>query len=395
MERRSIARLYHARRGSIFTLLIALGQQACGGSDVTGTDTTPPPVVTVAYSSISKGGYDDACGLTSEGQAYCWGYDASGQLGDGAALTPPPNDQPIPIAIGGALRFSEISLAVGNSCGLTTSGTAYCWGATGGNTTASSLPRAVPGGLRFTTVSAGGNLGYHHACALTTDGVAYCWGDNVAGQLGTGERANSADPLPVAGGLRYTAITAGSFHTCALATDGTAYCWGDPYSTYSIPNLILTPTAIPGALKFASLDGGIDYTCGVTSTGAAYCWGFGEDGRLGDGVSHSAFAPSPVSGGISFAEISAGGSFACGISTAGAAYCWGEGFLGTGPYSRSFVPVAVSGGLSFARISVAGTHACGRSIGGRVYCWGENAHGQLGIGSTTASNVPVAVAFQP
>src|SRR2546423_1932351 len=154
MKGRTIERLCHARPRSIFALVIAFGQQACGGSDVTGTETTPPPVVTVAYSSISKGGYDDACGLTSDGQAYCWGYDASGQLGDGAALTPPPNDQPIPIAIGGELRVSQISLAVGNKCGVTPSRAAHCLGGAGGDTTPRPPPPRVSRGARVTAPSA-------------------------------------------------------------------------------------------------------------------------------------------------------------------------------------------------------------------------------------------------
>ena len=40
----------------------------------------------------------------------------------------------------------------------------------------------VAGGLTFAAVSAGGN----HTCGVTTTGVAYCWGMNPMGELGIG-----------------------------------------------------------------------------------------------------------------------------------------------------------------------------------------------------------------
>src|SRR5216110_2256484 len=42
----------------------------------------------------------------------------------------------------------------------------------------------------------------------------------------TGDTGIQTVPAPVAGGLRFTTVSAGRFHTCGLATDSTAYCWG-------------------------------------------------------------------------------------------------------------------------------------------------------------------------
>jgi alpha-tubulin suppressor-like RCC1 family protein len=242
--------------------------------------------------------------------------------------------------------------------------------------------------LTFTSLSVSG-----HRCALAADGTAYCWGSNDGGQLGTGDRVDRRAPTPVAGGLHFTSITTGEYHTCAIATDGTVYCWGDPYSTFSIPELMLTPQPTPGTLKFASIDAGVGFTCGVTTDAKAYCWGVGYDGRLGDGMSHESREPSLVAGGLSFTSVSAE-VMACGLTTSGAVYCWGEGYLGAGPFSQSAVPVAIAGGLSFTSLNVANVHACALSTGGRVYCWGENNHGQLGDGTREVSYVPVAVLGQ-
>jgi alpha-tubulin suppressor-like RCC1 family protein len=49
--------------------------------------------------------------------------------------------------------------------------------------------------LTFTALRAGA----YHVCGLTSNGSAYCWGDNESGQLGDGSYKPSAKPTPVAG----------------------------------------------------------------------------------------------------------------------------------------------------------------------------------------------------
>ena len=363
-------------------------------SDTTSPPTTTAPPSQLAFTRISDGGYDDTCGMTADGTTYCWGFDGNGQLGIGSQITTARTFVAMPTPVVGGLHFAKIGLGVGGSCGLTTTGSAYCWGRTSGGGIAGSTPVAVPGSMSFTTIATGGNLGYIHACGLTTDGLAYCWGDNDGGVLGTGDLVSRAVPTAVVGGLHFTAIAAGAFHTCAITADGFAYCWGDPFYTFSLAGVLLAPTLMSSELRFTSLDAGVGYTCGVTTTSAAYCWGLGIGGRLGNGTSVDTRSPSLVAGNLSFAQVSAGSSFACGITTNGAAYCWGDGYLGSGPASLSTVPVAVSGGLSWAYVNASSAHACGRTTTGRVYCWGANARGQLGIGTTETSYVPIPVGAQ-
>jgi alpha-tubulin suppressor-like RCC1 family protein len=57
-------------------------------------------------------------------------------------------------------------------------------------------PVPVAGGLFFSQVSAG----YTHTCGRTPAAVAYCWGSNGEGQLGTGTPTSHLTPAPVAGG---------------------------------------------------------------------------------------------------------------------------------------------------------------------------------------------------
>ena len=56
-----------------------------------------------------------------------------------------------------------------------------------------SIPELVLGGLSFATVSAG-DL---HSCGETTDGKLYCWGANHRGQLGSGNIDLGLTPVSV------------------------------------------------------------------------------------------------------------------------------------------------------------------------------------------------------
>jgi alpha-tubulin suppressor-like RCC1 family protein len=57
----------------------------------------------------------------------------------------------------------------------------------------SGTPVAVSGGLAFSAVSAGND----HTCGVTRSGTAYCWGLNSNGQLGDGTHNNSSVPVAV------------------------------------------------------------------------------------------------------------------------------------------------------------------------------------------------------
>ena len=115
----------------------------------------------------------------------------------------------MPVPVAGGLSFLSVSGGTDHACGLTRSGQAYCWGANwagqlgDGSINGSNVPVAVTGGLTFTTVIAADRF----TCGLTGTGQAYCWGYNQFSELGDGSNNESHVPIPVAGGLTFTSLS--------------------------------------------------------------------------------------------------------------------------------------------------------------------------------------------
>ena len=105
-------------------------------------------------------GWKHACALLGDGTVKCWGFNTSGQLGDGTQTQ----------------RLTPVTVA----------------GLPGGKTVS-----AIEGGFAYT-------------CALFTDGTAACWGVNGNGVLGDGTAASRPTPAPVVGLTNAVEISAGA-----------------------------------------------------------------------------------------------------------------------------------------------------------------------------------------
>jgi hypothetical protein len=93
-------------------------------------------------------------------------------------------------------------------------------------------------------------------------------------------------------------------------------------------------------------------------------------------------------------SIKAGGDFAVALVANQTVMAWGDnsvGQLGNGTTTNSDVPVAVSTLTFIKGIAAGGSHAMALQRGGTVVAWGDNADGQLGNGTTTNSDLPVSV----
>jgi alpha-tubulin suppressor-like RCC1 family protein len=311
----------------------------------------------VTFASFGEGG-EHACGLTALGEAWCWGANTEGQLGNGRTGTQ--NVEYPATRVAGGLTFTSLSVGQYHTCGLVASGAAYCWGdnQAGSLGTGSSLgevttPELVTGNHLFTSISVRSS-----SCAIDDTGAAWCWG---WGALGNGSTF-SATPVPVSGGLVFESIFLGRSKTCGIA-GGETYCWGD------------TPVLLPGGHTFTRLALGSYSDCGLDDTGAAWCWGSNYHGTVGDGTEIPRTDPTLVVGGHVFADIVAGDQHVCALTTGGVTYCWGDnlsGQLGNGVTPDSPFPLLVKGGLTFTQIGTSSGNGCGLTAANDVYCWPQN-----------------------
>ena len=298
--------------------------------------------------------------------------------------------------------ISAATVSAGNShsCAVSTAGGVKCWGLStlsDGSTTNSAVPVDVVGlGSGVKAVSAG--LGY--TCAVTLAGAVKCWGDNTYGQLGNGTTTSSAVPVGVVGlGSGVVAVSAGEFHSCAVTSAGAVKCWGhnafgevgDGTTAQSV-----APVGVVGlGSGVVAVSASGFHSCAVTAGGSVRCWGRNPNGELGDGTTIDSAVPVGVVGlGSGVVAVSASRSDSCAVTSLGAVKCWGYGDLGAGASTQSAVPVGVVGlGSGAVAVSAGGHHSCVRTSAGAVRCWGDNAQGELGVGATSESSVPVVVAL--
>jgi alpha-tubulin suppressor-like RCC1 family protein len=224
------------------------GQLGVGAPGAIGDDELPSAVAPLQFPQPVTQlalGFDHTCALTTDGNVYCWGENFFGQLGRGTFDGGGPlerADTTEPVALGGPAR----SIAAGflTTCAVRTDGALFCWGenASGqlgypSTDTIGDDERPVDVG----PVQTGAGLakivlGLEETCALYAAGTVKCWGFNGLGQLGYG----NTDPLPP-GAVPATlaavplgapaedlALTSG--HACAVVSGGSVRCWGDDAS---------------------------------------------------------------------------------------------------------------------------------------------------------------------
>lgn len=232
-------------------------------------------------------GASHTCAVTSDGNIWCWGNNASGQLGTGDTMP-----RSMPTRIDNSMLGTQItSLQCGaqHTCAVTAKPALWCWGsnAYGQLGVGDTMDRSTPTLVKLPTTVGRVGTGGTYTCAFDTLGAVWCWGNGASGQLGIGNTSNQSLPMQVSGlPAKVTQVWTGGAHACVLDTTNSLWCWGDnQYGQLGTGNTTMHPTPVQPstvpAQKIAGANAGGDHTCAVLLDGSVQCWGNDQYGQLG------------------------------------------------------------------------------------------------------------------
>ncbi len=367
------------------------------------------------------------------GEVYCWGQNTDSEMGN-PALTADYYNVPQKVSLPAGKNFTSVMAGRASACALSANGDLYCWGANavgqvGNGSTATQAtpvlvagPNATTGGLAGIPVmnlSTSGSFNDHFcvvAGTAPTNGKAYCWGSQRQGELGQGNNTaiGSSDPYYLT--------------TPTLVNKG------------AMAGLIISAISVEGRSNNQDRVGpknGIDskataHSCAIgyvssSLNSKAVCWGSNLNGYLGLGASGvmglgSNYFPAWIystpqnvdATGLlnnkTVTEIATSDMGSCviaypvgGNANTSQAYCWGlAGARGDGNTTRAVSPVLV---VDQYTPSIFGSNKVHNLIGGgqrfcalangKSYCWGNNIVGQIGDGTqsdASATPIPYMVA---
>ena len=306
--------------------------------------------------------------LDNTGAVWSFGYNSSGQLGDGSSDI---RTLPVKTSAYGSLVGKTI-VAI-TSCGntghaLDSTGQVHGWGLNSyaqlGNGTTNAEYSAVVvngGSLAGKTVTAlsGGD---GHMLFLDSLGKVHACGNNANGQIGNGVAIS---------GVAYSSLSS----------------LGDA-STSSLSSLF--------GLTVVAISGGGTSSYALDSDGSIHVWGSNANYQLGVGAdTTNVLRPRKITViGKTFVAIAGNHLNAYALDSAGVMYSTGNA-TGTGNNVNNNVFTAITGGSLAGKIVV--RMGCSYISGfaldstGGLHAWGSNNYGQLGDGTTTNRVAPVLI----
>jgi alpha-tubulin suppressor-like RCC1 family protein len=344
--------------------------------------------------AIAAGGAHSLA-LCSDGTVVGWGRNDVGQLGD---TTTSHRSVPVVVTNSGVLSGKTVvAIASGSdhSLALCSDGTVAGWGWNGsgnlgdGTTSSRLAPVAlttsgVLSGKTVVAIAAGGG----RSLALCSDGTLAAWGENNFGQVGDNSTTNRTTPVAVVtsgvlSGKTVVAIAAGSFHSLALCSDGTLAAWGwnafgqlgDNTTTDRLSPVAVTTSGVLSGKTIVSLKAGYAFNLALCSDGTLAAWGDNGSGQLGDTTTTSRTTPVAVA--------TSGARSGKTVVGTGAGTYYGLALVATPPPPALTVSAATS------------VTSTGATLNGTVNPYGTSATLSFAYGLTTSFGSTVAATPSP
>ena len=353
-------------------------------------------------------GYSHACALLDDAHVKCWGYNDTGDLGLGDAMSRGDNpgemgDALPEVNLGTGRTVKVVSAAAFHSCAILDNDLLKCWGGQGGTASRGELgygdTRArgiVPGqmGDALPTVDFGPDrkvkavsTAADNSCVVLDNATVKCWGDNSIGELGIDDLVDRGN-MPGQMGANLPAVDLGTGRTavgilksssrtmCALLDNQTLKCWGRNFSGELGIGDTINRGAVPGEMgdNLPAVDFGTglhplsvgaigsDHACMVLTGSRLKCWGDGSKGQVGDGQGNGwgdmsgemgdALPVVDVGTGRTVVSVAAGSSHTCVLLDDGGVKCFGMnrfyGNLGQGDtVDRGLAPGQMGDDLAY------------------------------------------------
>ena len=354
-------------------------------------------------------------GLDINGYLWAWGRGAITNgpgLGDGTTF-----DRSSPVSVLTTNRWSKLRAGTQYIlAALDMSSYAWTWGwnqdgGLGDGTTANkSTPVSVVGGLQFTDIQAGYDVGGSGgACfiGLTANGTVWTWGANGKGTLGDGTTTSKSSPVSVAGlplissiGFKHTPYALSSTTNSAwswgyqgLSTmplgDGTTFPRSSPVSVMTLITSYFqsgNPTVVSGNPSRMAIIGATDNQTSAIDTDGN-CWNWGANVQTLTG-SVAQLIPGPNYWGGGF-----GGARGGYIDSNGCGWQWGQnnnGQLGDGTTNPKSSAVSILGNRIWKQVWNANYIGAGLDTLSYAWTWGSNS-GTIGDGTTFNRSSPTSV----
>ncbi len=296
--------------------------------------------------------------------------------------------------LGFATAAHGATVPAGFSAATTVPVTAASYDATG-NEVALSLAFAPPTGTTLTVVKNTGlafiegkfsNLAQGQAVNMTYHSVTYRFVANYYGGSGNDLVLHWAGQAVTAWG------------------NGGSGQLGNGDSSNRYEPVAVTRSGVLAGKTVVSVVGGESHSLALCADGTLAAWGSNQYGQLGNGSGNTSHMPVAVTktgvlAGKTVVTIAASDGYNLALCSDGTLAAWGSNYygqLGDGTTTQSNVPVAVTqtgvlAGKAVVSVAAGYFHSLALCADGSLAAWGYNGYGQLGDGSTSNSSVPIFV----
>lgn len=271
-------------------IALRVGRQRRGAvGDGTNIQRLTPTLLSLTDVVAIAAGDHHSVALTSSGQVFTWGLNASGALGNGTTTN---SNVPIQVATG------AIAIGAGDHFTLFVKTDQTVWGMGAnqdgtlgdGTYTNRTSPVQMSGVSAAVAVSGGRN----HSLALRSDGTVLATGRNTVGQMGDSTATDRWRAGAVPTLTNIVGIAAGKDFSVALDKDGVVRGWGDNglgQLGTSTPSYRTTAATITGLSGTKFLAAGKAHVIALDANNAVMTFGENAAGALGDGTTTNRATP--------------------------------------------------------------------------------------------------------